>query len=83
MGENRIVTRQVAELVDRYAAKELRDARQYDNRTPLDEPGIYALHDLAAQIYAHGFSDGQLIAECKHQGQWTRGRDAEAKAGTS
>ncbi len=80
MPENRIVTRQVVELVDRYAAKELRDARQYDNRTPLDESGMYALHDLAAEIYAHGFNDGMLIAECRHQGQLTRNRDAEAKA---
>jgi hypothetical protein len=77
VGENRIVTRQVAELVDRYAAKELRDARQYDNRTPLDESGIYALHALAAEIYAHGFNDGNLIAECQHQGQLSRSLAAE------
>ncbi|WP_052956748.1 hypothetical protein [Mycolicibacter heraklionensis] len=77
MSENRIVTPQVAELVDRYAERELDDARKFDNSTPLDESGIYSLHMLAARIYAYGFSDGERVAMTRHQGERQRARNAE------
>lgn len=45
----------VAQMVETYVDSELRDAAKYTNREPLDDSGVYGLHDLAARIYALGF----------------------------
>lgn len=51
--------RVVVEQVEQYVDEELRDARKYENSTPLDESGVGSLHRLAANIYAIGFADGE------------------------
>lgn len=48
----------VVQLVEQYVDDELQQARKYDNRTPLDESGVYSLHCLAAKIYSAGYMDG-------------------------
>lgn len=58
----RIETPAVVGAVEMYVSDELRKATQYDNRTPLDESGIYSLHLLAAHVYAMGYDDGERAA---------------------
>jgi hypothetical protein len=52
----------VADMVNQYIYGELSDTEKYDNREPLDDSGRYALHRLAADIYARGFDDGHRVA---------------------
>lgn len=68
----------VASMVEQYVYGELADAEKYDNRTPLDESGIYSLHRLAAEIYAVGWRDGDAAgSEREHKAARRReGRDA-------
>lgn len=79
----------VVEAVDEWVRKELADARKYDNRTLLDESGIYTLHALAADIYAlawdeatrasHRRADG---ARGRHMDQVDAEREAQRKEAT-
>lgn len=55
----RILPSALIEAVDRYVERELADAAKYENRQPLDESGIWALHTLAAKVYAVGWADGE------------------------
>lgn len=55
----RILPRALVNRVDEYVESELNQAAQYDNRTLLDESGVWSLHRLAAAIYAAGWSDGE------------------------
>ena len=41
----------VVQTVERYVDAELADVNKYENRSLLDESGIYSLHLLAADIY--------------------------------
>lgn len=50
----------VAQLVEDYVSGELAQAEQYTNRHPLDDSGIYALHRLAADVYARGWKAGHI-----------------------
>lgn len=59
MSDVRIEPPEVVQLVDGYVDKEHLDAEKYDNRTPLDDAGVWDLHQLAAEIYARGWRDGQ------------------------
>jgi hypothetical protein len=59
--------RAIAEMVEEYATSEVRDAQKYTNRTPLDDSGVWSLHDLAARIYAMGHEDGRQLAEFTHK----------------
>lgn len=56
---------EIVQLVERYVGKELRDAEQYDNRTPLDSSGVYSLHLLAAEIYAVAWDHATRAAETR------------------
>ena len=75
--EPHIVTPEVVRLVDEYVSAELADAKKYSNSTPLDESGVFSLHRLAAEIYAHGYSDGSSVEMVRHQGVHLR--EFEAK----
>lgn len=69
----RILTAEVVQMVEEYVYKELSDAEKYENRSPLDESGIWSLHALAAEIYAAAFGpkmsariEGDEPARCIH-----------------
>lgn len=48
----------VVQMVEDYVRGQLDSAEQHTNRSPLDESGIWSLHDLAALVYAEGFESG-------------------------
>ncbi len=54
---------EVVNLVEEYVHKELHDADRYVNSEPLDESGIWSLHQLAGRIYAAGFDAGRRSTE--------------------
>jgi len=68
--------RAIANLVETFVNDEYEDDRKYENRTPLDESGVWTLHQLAAEIYAAGFEEGLRTAECREQGRRSRKSDA-------
>lgn len=72
-----IVTPEVVALVDEHVRSEVDQARKYDNREPLDESGIFALHLLAAQVFAKGYELGQSTAEARHHGEHMRRREVQ------
>lgn len=80
--EHIVVPREVAEAVERYVARELADQRKYENRSPLDEAGVYELHVLGAMIYAAGFNDGDRVAEVRARGREAREASRESGAST-
>lgn len=55
----------IIQKVEQYVESELRDADQYDNRTPLDESGVWTLHQLVAEVYAEAHEDGERAADEK------------------
>lgn len=67
----------VSKLVEEYVREELFDAEKYDNRTPLDESGIWSLHRLAGEIFALGYAVGAEVAE--DQGRYARGRERDRR----
>ena len=67
---------QVIQAVEDYVRSELADAANYDNRQPLDESGIWSLHDLAAQVYALGHADGAAAESARMSGRRDREREA-------
>lgn len=69
--------RAVAEAVERYVADELADEQKYENRSPLDESGIWALHALAARVYEIGFNAGREAEEVRARGRHRRAVDKE------
>jgi len=72
---------QIAALVETFVNDEFDDDRKYTNRTPLDESGVWTLHQVAAEIYALGFADGVRTEEERHRGRRARKfRADEAKA---
>lgn len=79
MSEHRVEPQEVVELVEGYVMAELSDAEKYSNRTPLDEPGIFALHRLAAEIYAAGWKAGDFAAASREAR--VRGRERDARRG--
>ena len=76
---NSIEPREVIDLVERFVSEALRDAERYENRAPLDESGIYGLHQLAREVYALGVRDGVSQEVTRAQWQVSRKHD---KAGT-
>lgn len=72
------VPQQVIEVVERWVDKELRDAEKYENRTPMDESGIFSLHRMSAEVYAAGFDAGERAAEARARGYNQRRRDRES-----
>lgn len=80
--EHIVVPREVAEAVERYVERELADQGKYENRSPLDESGVYELHLLAAKIYARGFDDGDRVSEVRARGREARGASGESGAST-
>lgn len=77
MSESIIEPREVAEAVERYVERELADARKYDNRTPLDDEGVWSLHQLAAKVFALGFEAGEQVGEIRARGQRQRLRETD------
>lgn len=72
---SRVVTQAVVQQVEEYIYSELSDAAKYENRTPLDESGIWSLHALAARIYQLGFDDGERIESERARAERLRERD--------
>jgi hypothetical protein len=71
--------RRIAALVEDYVDRAHDHAAKYDNSTPLDESGVWSLHELAATIYEAGFADGAAVQGIREQGLRQRRRDAEAR----
>lgn len=71
----KIEPQHVASAVDAYADSELRDADKYTNRQPLDETGIWSLHNLAAGIYAMGWEDATRAADERARAERDRETD--------
>ncbi|MBE5453441.1 hypothetical protein E3G52_000305 [Mycobacteroides abscessus] len=76
----RIEPQPVIDLVEHYISDECRQSEQYDNREPLDESGCWSLHELAAQIYAKGYDDGERAEGERQRRQSFREREANQKA---
>jgi len=72
--------KEIVGLVEGFVSDEHNDARKYSNRTPLDESGVWTLHQLAAEIYAKGFEDGVRAEEARERGTRERKFDAAAAA---
>jgi hypothetical protein len=53
----------VTHLVEQYVDNAVRSAIQYENSEPLDDNGVFVLHELAAKIYALGWREGRSVAE--------------------
>ncbi len=67
---------EVTMLVETFVNDEHRNAQRFDNRTLLDQSGVYDLHTLAAKIYALGFKDGRVAESVRENGVRQRERDA-------
>ena len=72
--------RAIVDLVEGFVNDEHNDDRKYTNRTPLDESGVWSLHQLAAEIYADGFAEGVRTEEGRQRGKRERKFDADAAA---
>lgn len=72
MSEAIPVSQAVVQAVEDYVYKELSDREKYDNRTPLDESGIWSLHRVAARIYAMGFAKGERIEAERNRAELQR-----------
>lgn len=64
----------IADIVEAFVNDEHDQDRKYTNRTPLDESGVWTLHQLAAEIYAQGFHDGIRTEEARERGRRERNR---------
>jgi hypothetical protein len=70
----------IADLVEEFVNDEHRDAGKWENRTPLDESGVFSLHRMAADIYAAGFEEGLRTSEARERGTRQREFDADRAA---
>lgn len=52
----------VTHLVEQYVDEAVHAAIKYENSEPLDDNGVFVLHELAAQIYAMGWAEGHMVA---------------------
>jgi hypothetical protein len=77
MSDNWIEPREVIDLVERYVSAELRAAKDYENRTPLDSSGVWSLHQLARDIYEQGVKDGITQEQMRDTRARQRELDAE------
>lgn len=50
----------VVQIVEHFVDREHDHAAKYENKSPLDESGVYDLHSLAARIYAEGYREGRM-----------------------
>jgi hypothetical protein len=66
----------IAEMVESFVDSEHEDDRKYENRTPLDESGVWTLHQLAGRIYAAGFDEGSRTTEVRGRGRRQRKSDS-------
>lgn len=66
---------EVVEMVEQYVDQKLQEASMYDNRTPLDEDGVFSMHLLAARIYAAGFAAGETAQALR----WSAGARRRAR----
>jgi hypothetical protein len=73
----------IVDLVETFVNDEHYDDRKYENRTPLDESGVWSLHQLAADIYAAGFEEGVRTEEARQRGKRERKFDADIAAKAS
>lgn len=77
MGAQPIEPRLVVSRVEEYVDAELAQVEKYDHRRPLDESGIYGLHQLAAEIYALGYAEGAGAGADRAQAQRYRASTTE------
>jgi len=64
----------ITDLVETFVNDEHEDDRKYENRTPLDESGVWSLHQLAAEIFALGFDEGTRTQDARERGRRQRNR---------
>lgn len=76
----RILPRPLIEAVELYVERELDDMAKYVNCHPLDESGIWALHALAAKIYAVGWGDGEAAEAERARAARRRSREEPREA---
>lgn len=74
---------EVTVLVESFVSSEHHDAAKFDNRSLLDQSGVWNLHDLAARIYALGFKDGRTAESVRESGVRQRERDAARAAASA
>lgn len=70
----------VVELIEGFVDDEHRDNARYDNRTLLDDSGVFSLHRAAAQIYAMGYRDGEMAQSARDRGDRRRERERSTEA---
>ena len=72
---------EVPRMVDRRVGDLARDHAKYDNRAPYDESDMWALHDLARDLYALGWRAGRDYEIARQQGERDRYRDRKTTNG--
>ena len=72
---------EVPRMVDRQIAALTSDHAKYDNRAPYDESDMWALHDLARDLYALGWRAGRDYEIARQQGERDRYRDRKTTGG--
>ena len=60
---------QVVDLVERYVAEQRLDVEKFENRSLLDDSGVFSLHLLAAEVYALAWDDATRAAEARRIGR--------------
>jgi hypothetical protein len=64
----------VVQKVEQHIDSQIRDIIKYENREAYDDSGCFALHTMAAQIYAMGFDDGESAQAERERRQRYRDR---------
>jgi hypothetical protein len=66
----------VAQMVENFVSDQHRDAAKCENRTLLDDSGVYDLHAPAASVYALGFHEGTVTEGWRQNEMRRREHDA-------
>ena len=72
---------EIVQLVEDFVEREHHDNTKYDNRTPLDDSGVFSLHRLAAEVYAAGYHDGEQAERARRHGERRREREQARNTG--
>ncbi|OWL95541.1 hypothetical protein B7435_30100 [Mycolicibacterium peregrinum] len=75
------VPTEVTQAVEEYVFSEHFARDNKEDRSPLDESGIWELHRVAARIYAMGFEGGTRVQAQRSRADLQRARAAGLQAG--